>query len=215
MALRTDIIPISYAGGTGGSFLSSFIWYAQIADNSEWQFSESGNAHNLERPYVPGLRNDNMFDDNKKLITALIDAPLQSDVVYVKTHIWDMDLILEHFDKAIKINYSAQDVSDIATCFILKWGFDDKNISETEVKKDREWFAWHLFGKALHRFRPRPELEPRVTNISWKELTTSDPKLLIDKLSKFTNLPVENFQINQLIKWRELTKSCIQRFKNL
>ena len=40
---RTDLIPILYMGGTGGHFISSFLYSARTGEDS-WVFSTSGHT---------------------------------------------------------------------------------------------------------------------------------------------------------------------------
>jgi hypothetical protein len=45
--------------------------------------------------------------------------------------------------------------------------------------------------------------------ISWKEIYQFDSTILINKLSTFTNIPAQNFSLDQLNQWRNATKNGV------
>ena len=52
-----------------------------------------------------------------------------------------------------------------------------------------------------------------MLNISWNELYKGEVNSLIQKLSNFTEIPVEDFLIEKLIEWRERTTVGIEELK--
>jgi hypothetical protein len=54
------------------------------------------------------------------------------------------------------------------------------------------------------------KLNSNVLCISWKELVYYEPDILINKLHNFTQIPKENFNLENLYNWRKATISCIE-----
>jgi len=58
-------------------------------------------------------------------------------------------------------------------------------------------------------------------NVTWKEMFTLNPSIIISKLSRFTDIPEVDFHTDTLLEWRkstsagvELTKSMLITLKN-
>jgi hypothetical protein len=53
-----------------------------------------------------------------------------------------------------------------------------------------------------------------VLNVSWKELFHLDTNILVEKISAFTSIPKENFNISNLLEWRKVTSQCLDKVSN-
>ena len=51
IAMIYNVIPINYAGGLGGQFLSSFLHSARENNSVNWIFSPDGNAHESDKDW--------------------------------------------------------------------------------------------------------------------------------------------------------------------
>jgi hypothetical protein len=206
---RSDIIPILYMGGTGGHFLSAFLYHAREGDNY-WQFSKNGNTHHSQKEYTNYASGE--WDIAIDHITPLLQIPISDNIKYIMSHCTEPELALSYFDKVIKTYYESNDVYEITLAFLAKWGSDHNNLSIDELRK--------MSIPINLRHRNFPKLckyyeSDSLLNISWKELIHNDPNLLISKLSKFTSMNVERFPIDKLITWRKLTLDGISKYRTL
>ena len=67
-------------------------------------------------------------------------------------------------------------------------------------------FYTKIFGRLYFKYNPK--LEPATCFVHWKEIYVYDTSILISKVSKFTSTPEQNFNIENLNTWRELTREC-------
>jgi len=219
-----NIIPINYFGGLGGQFLSSFIYSASNNRNINWVFSEQGNAHNSEKD-IEGcppfnLSND---DDGVKSTNYLIEFSKtipENTRIYPHGHFADPDLLMQHFNKQIKIYFEPEQQDEIIGVFMLKHpdgkfkNFDDT--SQIEKYKNNLNVAWRALAiKFFKRLCNNcPDLEPGMLNVSWNEMLYLDKNILISKLSEFLQIPNENFQRDKFDEWRSLTLVTVNKLKN-
>ncbi len=210
---RSDIVPVLFMGGTGGHFLSAFLYHAREGDNY-WQFSKCGNAHHSQK-------NNSSFSGGVSYpainhINALLKLPVFGKIMYIRSHCHDPSLALLHFDKVIKTYYETKDVDELNLVFLAKWGLDEGNLNIDELKN-------RLISPAMtavhhSKYFEFPELgnyyeSENLLNISWQELMHNDPITLINKLSQFTNLSVDRFPLDKLLTWRELTMAGVNECK--
>ena len=213
---HTNIIPIRYMSGTGGQFLSNFITAAKNKNNDLVYLSEHGNAHfnNLLDFKLP---DDSIFgprhDDYLK-IDALLNLQANEGAIpayYPAMHLMNIDILLNTFDKIISIYYVDDDVNDIALAFYGKYYVDQEYSSSVTA---HEYVSIKLITtSALTIFKPYND--SNVLNISWKEMLHNDTNTLIDKISSFTSIPKDNFNIDNLLRWRETTIHCLDNISSL
>jgi hypothetical protein len=196
--------------GTGGSFLAKFITFAKLNSKDILNLSKHGNAHG---GYVELPRSIlGPPDDDNLLIHQMLSAIPNDNVLpiyYVPAHIVDIKLCMNFFEKAIRITYKKDDIKDITYSYLGKRHID-------VVCKDESPNVFNLYMHSLMFITKYVEdfsmLEENlnVLNISWKELVYYDPDILINKLNNFTQIPKENFNIENLYNWRKATISCIE-----
>ena len=206
---RSDIVPLLFMGGTGGHFLSAFLYHAIEGDNY-WQFSKYGNAHH-SRKENPGFSKGVGYPAINH-ITSLLKLPVFGKIRYIRSHCSDPSLALLHFDKVIKTYYETKDVPELSLVFLAKWGLDEGNLNIDELKNR------HISQRST--YFEFPELgnyyeSENLLNISWQELMHNDPITLINKLSQFTNLSVDRFPLDKLLTWRELTMGGVNECQTL
>ena len=217
-----NVIPINYAGGLGGQFLSAFICAARENKPGNWVFSKDGNAHNTDKdlgspPY--GLGRDPTSEKNTAHLIEYSKTVHEDIIVYLHGHYADPDLLMQYFYKQIKIYAEPDQFEEILGIFMLK----NPNFSEDfqtdpidkEKYKNNYYVKWRRFAltKFTRLFNSCPDLEPRMLNISWNDMLYNDPDILISKLHRFTEIPEENFDREKFAEWRRLTHKTVDRLK--
>jgi hypothetical protein len=205
-----DIIPITYASGTGGNFLCHFIVSATRKYNIPLRLSENGNAH-LGLKDINGSSLGTAESDINKIEYLLNTPPNPGSVkpYYTLAHISDINLVNTYFKKSIRITYDLSDTEELTYVYFGKWFTDDskkENVIHNTISSSR---------LHVHRWlRKFNKLDmPNVLFISWKELYKGDPEELILKISKFTHIDTIKFSVDDLIKWRNATNKCIETFE--
>jgi hypothetical protein len=210
-----DIIPIRYISGTGGQFLSNFITAAKNNNKHNIALSVHGNAHqnNLSDFIIP---KNSAFGPCAQHDPLNIDAMLKLTgkegsvpVYYPAMHLMNIELLLNTFDKVISIVYDIEDISDIALIFYGKFYLDEPQ-SNNNISFSHRYVTTKITLKYSHRFFKEYESD-NVLNVSWKELFHLDTNILVRKISAFTRIPEENFNISNLLEWREATSQCLDK----
>ena len=211
-----DIIPIRYMSGTGGQFLSSFITAAKTKNNQAIHLSLFGNAHtnnllDFSLPGHPAFGPDKPDSLKIDATLNLIGNEGSVPIYYSAMHFMDIKLLLTTFDRVISITYDIDDVSDIALIFYGKFYIDELQ-SNTDISNHR-YVTMKITLKYSSRFFKEYESD-NVLNVSWKELFHLDTNILVEKISAFTSIPKENFNISNLLEWRKVTSQCLDKVSN-
>ena len=204
--MTVDIIPISYMSGTGGNFLCHFIVSAKYNDFDKYALKLSiyGNAHGNGAdipiaPYAP-------YDSDEKKIDYLLSYDIATDKIkpyYTLGHIVDSQLITKNFKKSIRITYDKDDIDLLTNIFIGKYVSDSKNLVRNKLSIFIPATKFQLVKNSTNFVY---EQHDNVLYVSWKNIYHDNPSILIDKLHKFTDIPVINFSIDQLLQWRDTTR---------
>ena len=219
-----NVIPINYTGGTGGQFLSSFLYAARENRPIDWMFSENGNAHDIVKDdgspnLAPGkdptgkLNVDHLIEFAKTVPKDII--------VYPHGHYADPDLLMQYVDKQIKIYADPEQSEEVFWIFMLKHPNTTINFQnltdpiEREKYKKHPMVSWRKYAlkKFTRLYNNCPDLEPRMLNVSWNDMLYHDPEVLISKLHYFTQIPKENFNRDKFSEWRQLTHKTVNRLK--
>lgn len=207
------LIPICFLGGSGGSFLNSWLTSAKYNVKCELQFSDYGGMHTLKHLELPG----HMHAITENIVTKLeyikslqfLDNYSERYPPYFTTIHEPAVNVLEYFDRVINITYQIRDTNDLTACFIMKWGRDIRKSASGHYAEQAK-----LYTDKHHLFKPIKN--ENVCNVSWTELfyyTDLDP--FISKLSLFTGIPTNNFNIENLISWRNKSKETISLVNKL
>lgn len=205
----SSIIPVTFVPGAGGHFLSKFIMLAKFKSTSpiciDPIFGHAHAGYKAEGMLYVVLERL-MHDPNiiiNRLKTELINRGEESSTLpppyYQPCHVYRVDFLGQHFEKVIRITYSNKDISDIVKIKIFK-------NNESEVTRAGLTSALHIYQKY---FLDNKVDTADLLNISWDNLLYDNPRILIEKLSKFTGYPEEDFNISQLVRWREITKRVL------
>jgi hypothetical protein len=215
---HTKIVPVTYAGGTGGKFLTYLLNSAKISNYGPMKLSKHGNAHAI-------YDNDVV---NMHTLPYTIEVPTNDQIsellnyinndempIYCSCHILGIDELVKNFDKVIQICYDEEDIPDIAYAYTAKIGLDENNDDEINYLSNLVKSCARSNLKIITKFTYRYDLEPALLNVTWKELYQDDIDSLITKLSNFSNLSKDNFKKDQIIEWRILTHTGIEKVKAL
>jgi len=207
--MNADIVPISYIGGTGGNFLCHFIVAAKYNDYNKYKLhlSAYGNAHGNGAdipiaPYAP-------YDSDDKKIEYFLSYAVENDKIkpyYTLGHVVDSNLIHKNFAKSIRITYDDTDIDELTTVFLGKYISDSKKL----IKNKLSIFIPSMrFQLVKYNINFTYQDNQSMLCISWKEIYQFDSTILINKLSTFTNIPAQNFSLDQLNQWRNATTNGV------
>ena len=200
-SIRSSVVPIMYVAGSGGHFLSALLRRARSNfNNTDYGISGYGNCHDAKIDFGVFGGMESPYQDK---IDRLKQKILEPNVTYYwPIHFDDIDHLMKEFDRSIKITYEERDYSELAAIFYVKWGVEGNN---TKLP-----FSAYKFEDILIQYQksfyPTTDYGDSILNISWYELYHErDIDLIIDKLSNFTGIPVDRFDENFIVYWREST----------
>ena len=215
MDSHRKVIPITYLGGTGARFLTYFLTCAKLNRFEEPTLSEHGSAHFglfKEIGTSPwGIEERTSLEHIKWIQHKPISE--YSEPVFVTAHILDLELALEHFDKVIRLTYDEDDMDEINHVFLGKFALDDFKIKKTP--NEFLIFRMPTYIRLHEHFKRKPELEPRVLFLSWKEMYHLDLDIIITKMHEFTGIPKANFNLDAFNHWRKVTREGVEHVKSL
>lgn len=201
-----NIVPVTYYGPTGGNFVSWFLNLAYLNKKETMNFSEHGNAH--LNPYKPAIINNRIFLDDKIKITQMIKVnPSPNTTWYPNVHINDTKLLDDYFVKSVRIVFAEQDIPNLATLSLYKVYIDAYGIKE--FKEQRKRMECNILKKCSKIFHDQPYFES-IHYVSWKDLVFGSSEQLVEGLSKFTEIPIDNFNLENLKVWRSKTINTLQ-----
>jgi len=221
MVPNTECIPVTYAAGTGGHFLSYFLNSANINDMNAVTLSEHGNAHYAHISDIPGSVGGMTENPMRPIYRLLESVRRMSDTTgpykipyYSPSHICDINLACKYFHKVIMITYLSKDILEISKIFVAKWWLDNQHGESSQIS-DKLVEEIKLLNHKMANFSTRSDLKRSVLHIEWGELLYGPEIELIHKLSNFTDIPINQFSISNLVTWREKTQKAINQINLL
>lgn len=205
-----DIVPVTFIHGTGGNFLCSFIVAAKNNNQSPFILSDHGNMHENALKDIPTKPYSVEQSDQVK-IDSIFNTEIASTYspYYTASHIVDLQLLQTYFARSIRITYENTDIPEVSYAYMGKFWMDQKS-----YKKDIS-NLYKMNVISLTKYQPKfsKQLIDDVLFISWNDLYVGDMSSLIQKISNFTLIDKNNFNINTLCLWREKTSFCIDKIK--
>lgn len=217
-----NIIPINFMGGTGGTFLCNFLQSAKFNIKKLYMFNKFGSCHIYENKFPRELE--------IALHKHTLETPLDQKILHIKNsdlshklnvfppffttiHAGNLSEVKNYFNKIIHIFYEENDSVVIALIFLCKKYIESNSHSIQHIKTN-------LLYRAIPNFKLNSKTfcydnVNNVCNISWKDLFVNDPNNLIQKLADFTNIPNENFYVDNLLMWRDKTKQGVYNAFNV
>ena len=196
--------------GTGGNFLCSFIIAAKNNNQSLFKLSEHGNMHSNAIKDIATPAHSIEYIDQYK-INSIVEAPIDSNSApyYTSSHIVDLELLHNYFFRSIRIIYSTENIPEIGYTYVGKFFVDEKHYIKNIP------MLYKMTINNLYKYQPKFTEQdiPNILYISWNELYKDDSSLLLGKISKFTSIDIDKFNISNLIQWRESTSNCINQIQ--
>lgn len=201
--MRSDLIPIRYIGGTGGSFICAWLTQAKLG-TSDIPLSLYGNAHQAykECPVdISPLATGQEYID----ILKSVQPPTPSMPPYfVHVHCSDLDAILQVSNKVINISYQKENIKEIFFMFYGKFHLDERDSKYSDFN-----IRYLSYLKTMVPNFKEISSTDRVLNVSWHEISSGDPEMLAQKFFKFTG--IGNLSLDILLEWRKATKIGFER----
>lgn len=207
--LWSSILPIVYAGGTGGHFLAALLRNARLNNKGiQFELSEYGNCHSVK----VDIGSFGGFDyPLEKKIDKLRQCDIKSNTVYYwPLHSNRFANVIEKFNRSIKITYTESDIPEIAAIFYIKWGIEG---GHTNVQYLPGRFE-PMLRDSIRCFSPEETYGDRVLNVSWHEIFRSNVDDIVNTLSAFTGMASENFDKEFIIEWRRRTILGLSKIGN-
>jgi len=197
-------IPITYASGTGGHFVCYLLNAAQINNHTKILLSSTGNAHNSGLGFCIG--GGFVSDDTKKKTEILAYANSNEERnKFLAVHCADFEFLQASFKKIIVITYSKQNIQEISTIFSNKWRSNVSGVEHDHERIKKRMDTMLRYSTLESIYADTLLSSDYIMNLSWDNLFKGNASELVQALSKFTQIPVENFNIPNLIYWRKLT----------
>lgn len=210
--IPSEIIPITYIAGSGGTFLSNFITYAKLNNKSLMKFSTNGNAHSCTLDItIDNKLHSYSVDQLDYLLSrgkGISDMPYYIPIHYFDKLILD-DQVTDKFDKLIRITYTESNINDILCAFIGKYHMDERGMT-LPIIKSKVNILTSTYKFFIERFKIS---DLKVLDVSWNHLLYNDIDILLTELSEYTTIPKDNFCIENLLEWRNKTHQCIKNVK--
>jgi len=205
---RQDYISVRYLGGSGGTFLTS--WLTAAKNESPQYVSltnvSSANPNFLEiQQSVP--HNFRAEQHKQFLSTAVPGTPGTEAPYFLLDQSKSLDESLECVQRVINISYDINDVDDVAWCYYKKTFIRQENANLLDVESILEQLT-ETVGACWIRFRAKTDTE-RVCYVKWKDLLSGDPVALVEKLSAFTGISANKFNLSLLAEWQTGTQALI------
>lgn len=210
--ITSEIIPITYIAGSGGTFLSNFITYAKLNNKNLMTFSTNGNAHSCTLDITTDNKLHSYSTDQLDYLLSkgkgTSDPPYYIPIHYSDKLILD-DLVTDKFNKLIRITYTQSDINDIVCAFLGKYHIDERGMT-APIIRSKFSIITSTYNFFLERFKIS---DSKVLDISWNHLLYNDIDILVNELSNFTTIPKDNFNLENLLNWRSKTLQGIENVK--
>lgn len=200
-----NIVPITYVPGTGGQFLSWFINNAQNNLNEDFDLSIHGNAHQNPFQYH-GENNILRKPDDAKIKDVLgqVERRFPKTIWYPNLHVKFLQNALDVFEKIIRISVEENDFKTVNSLLVGKLKIDNLRLSKTEIETQsyidtRLHDYWSLL---VNLFKEEPY--DNVLYVKFSDLLYGNYDF-VEKISGFTNIPVNNFNLRNVDLWRDKT----------
>lgn len=215
-SLITHLMPITYFGGTGGHLIRSLLIASKVGYEPLWKLSPHGHAHKgpTEEYNRSFMEPTDLRISINDILTQLKNSKFtfnKNEVYYHQFHFLDLDELMKHFAKSIRICYDYKDVKEVSLSMLAKYGVDGRNLKNPDQEMLRKYFLERQMGAIEKCKRFQMVDNNNVLCIKWNTLVREDPEVLFKELSNFTGL--EKFSLSNLMRWRELTLTGISEME--
>lgn len=208
----SDVIPITFMGGTGGAMLATWLIKAKHLDYSNLILSEHGHAHLNRQDFenCPLGVSDSDAEKLKHIINSTNNIG-KIPPYFLSIHLKDLTLAKQYFNKIIRITYTNNDILDLSYIFVMKniidINLEDKELLPKVIKRK-------IFLEKNTSHFNKLSSDDNILYISWEEIYNGNVTELINRLADFTDISKINFNENLINNWRHVTKSSLAKIKN-
>jgi hypothetical protein len=205
---RQDYISVRYFDGAGGKFLTSWLTASKNENPQYVSLTDVGSANPSVLEIQQSVPHTFRSDQHKQFLSTVVPGVSGAEPPYfVLDQSKSLDESLECVQRVINISYDIDDVDDIAWCNYKKSYMQQQNVNLLDVESILEQVT-ETVGGCWIKFRAKTDTA-RVCYIKWKDLLAGDSSSLINKLSQFTGIHMDNFDVTLLNEWRTATQALI------
>jgi hypothetical protein len=205
---RQDYISVRYFGGSGGTFLTSWLTAAKNENNLYVNLTDVSSANPGVLEIQQSVPHNFRSEQHKQFLSTAVPGVSGTEAPYfLLDQSKSIDESLECVQRVINISYDIDDVDDITWCYYKKTFMQQKNVDLLDVESILEQLT-ETVGACWIKFRAKTD-SARVCYIKWKDLLSGDPVALVEKLSAFTGISANKFDLALLGQWREGTQALI------
>jgi hypothetical protein len=205
--VKDSIIPITFFAATGGHFVRAYCSLANLKLKAQiGLLSEHGNAHSVLRSNFELF--DNLWipeDDPVSVLPKIKNSSIykgKANPYFILGHCAH-DCIYRFFTKSITI--LPDNPSIILQC-LLKKVYIDKLQQDPPDFSDKPG-AWEKFYRFSDKLHAAPDSSLKIP---FTDLISSDKLLLVtSRLSEYTGIPYENFDLEFYRAWQRATNGCL------
>jgi hypothetical protein len=205
---RQDYISVRYFGGSGGTFLTSWLTAAKNESDQYLSLTDVGSANPSVLEIQQTVPHNFRSDQHRQFLSTVVPGVAGTEPPYfVLDQSQSLDESLECVQRVINISYDINDVDDVAWCYYKKTFIRQENANLLDVESILEQLT-EFTGTCWIKFRAKTDTE-RVCYIKWKDLLSGDPVALVEKLSVFTGISANKFDLALLGQWRAGTSTLL------
>jgi hypothetical protein len=205
---RQDYISVRYAGGAGGTFLTSWLTAAKQQNPAYVSLTSVGSADPATLEIQESVPHTFRAEQHKQFLSTVVPGAPNTEPPYFLLDMGkSIDDSLECVQRVINISFDIDDVDDVAWCYYKKTFMRQDNVDLLSVEDILDQLT-ETIGCQWIKFRAKTDTA-RVCYIKWKDLLNGDSTALINKLSQFTGIHMDNFDVTLLNEWRTATQALI------
>ena len=205
---RQDYISVRYFGGSGGTFITSWLTAAKNESDQYLSLTNVGSADPSVLEIQQSVPHNFRSEQHKQFLSTVVPGVAGTAPPYfVLDQSQSLDDSLECVQRVINISYDINDVDDIAWCNYKKSFMQQQNVNLLDAESILEQIT-ETVGGCWIKFRAKTDTE-RVCYVKWKDLLSGDPVVLVEKLAGFTGISVSKFDLALLGQWRTGTRTLL------
>jgi len=205
---RQDYISVRYFAGAGGTFLTSWLTAAKNESDQYLSLTDVGSADPVVLEIQQSVPHNFRSEQHKQFLSTAVPGVAGTEAPYfLLDQSKSLEDSLECVQRVINISYDINDVDDIAWCNYKKSFMQQQNVNLLDAESILEQIT-ETVGGCWIKFRAKTDTE-RVCYVKWKDLLSGDPVVLVEKLSGFTGISANKFDLALLGQWRAGTRTLL------
>jgi hypothetical protein len=205
---RQDYIAVRFASGSGGQFLAAWLTAAKEQNPAYVSLTDVGSADPSTLEIQESVPHTFRTEQHKQFLSTVVPGnPGTEPPYFVLDQSKHIDDSLECVQRVINISFDIDDVDDVTWCHYKKVFMRQNNVDLLLVEDILDQLT-ETVGCQWIKFRAKTDTA-RVCYVKWKDLLNGDSTTLINKLSQFTGIHVDNFDVTLLNEWRTVAQTLI------